>query len=116
MNKKQYKTNEGYCPVHGFTEKCPRVIELKAFETAVKKRHNGYNPEARKALGIKPPASPEQALQDLQDEWDGMEKSYATEIAALQTENQKLKEVLAKIGTKTEIYQEIKEVLDEPES
>jgi len=57
---------------------------LKPFEIAVKKRHNGYDPEVCKELGINPPESPEQALQELQDEWNRMENNYVEQIVKLQ--------------------------------
>jgi hypothetical protein len=70
--------------------------ELKEYEVAVKKRHNGYDPEVCKELGVKPPASPEQALQELQDEWASMEDGYAEQIAKLTTEQNALRELLIK--------------------
>ena len=64
---------------------------LKPFEVAVKKRHNGYNPEVIKELGGKPPETPEQALQELWDEWNRMEDDYVDQIVKLQAENKQIK-------------------------
>jgi len=70
--------------------------EAKPFMAAVKKRHNGYDPEVIKDLGVESPATPDQALQELQGEWDSTEDSYAEDIVKLQTENKRLKEEIFK--------------------
>lgn len=88
---------------------------LKPFETAIKKRHNGYDPEAAKELGIEPPESPEQALQDLQDEWDNMETSYADDIVKLKKENERLTEKIKILELAEDLTRYTKEQLQENE-
>ncbi|MGR3292533.1 MAG: hypothetical protein ACUZ9M_00795 [Candidatus Scalindua sp.] len=64
------------------------VDYLKPYEIAVKKRHNGYDPENELCPE---PDSPEQALQDLQDGSDATEDMYVKDIVKLQAELDKTK-------------------------
>ncbi len=76
----------------GLRAACNIIKYLKPFEIAVKKRHNGYDTEAAKALGIEPPESPEQALQDLQDGWNRLEDDWAKTQVELQAKIDRLEE------------------------
>lgn len=57
-----------------------RLNKAKAFEKAVRKRHNGYDPNNDSPE----PETPEQALQDLEDGWDKTEEIYTKTIVELQ--------------------------------
>lgn len=74
------------------------VHRLEPYEAAIKKRHNGYDPEVCKELNIEPPSSPEQALKELQDKWNKMEDDYASKIAKLQIHKSKLEEIIEHYG------------------
>ena len=60
-----------------------QLDEARPFMVAVKKRHNGYDPNNELCPE---PESPEQALQDLQDTWDRMEDRYVETQVKLQAE------------------------------
>ncbi|MCK5609617.1 hypothetical protein KAR91_47520 [Candidatus Pacearchaeota archaeon] len=58
-----------------------RIVELETFEAAVMKRHNGYDKNNELCSR---PATPEQAMQDLQDDWDKLENIHVERIVELE--------------------------------
>lgn len=84
------------------------LAAAEKFEVAVKKRHNGY--DSNNEL-CSEPESPEQALQDLQDEWDKIEDDYATQIVEAQADLKRHKEALEWIIREAKSRDEISKVL-----
>lgn len=68
-----------------------KLTEATPFMEAVKKRHNGYDEEARRVMEMDEPETPEQALDDLQSEHDAIVDICCSKLAAAEAEVARLR-------------------------